>query len=111
MDSLIQLIDKALIELENFVVESKYYNGNEELIISTKKVLSLLKDELQKHPDAINERVLSAMHDVGMSTYKEFENTSVGIAIEKVIDVLYVTIPQYINMQPLRADFGKGQPI
>lgn len=111
MDSLIELIDKALIELESFVAASKYYSGNEELIISTKKVLSLLKDELQKHSNAINERVLRAMHDVGMSAYKEFENTSVGIAIENIIDVLYVTIPQYKNMQPLRADFGKGQPI
>ena len=111
MENLIGLIDISLIELENFVLKSKFYSGNEETITSTKKVLLLLKDEFKNNPTNINQRVLRAMHDLGMSAYKEFENTSLGLAIENIIDVLYDTIPYYKNLEPLRIDFGKGHPI
>lgn len=51
------------------------------------------------------------MHDLGMSSYKEFENTSLGQVLNKLVAALYHQIPQYKSLQPLRKDFDKGDPV
>lgn len=111
LNKLIVLIEKSLLEVDNVVDKSKYYTYDKEPIVSTKKVLALFKNELQNNPNNINERVLRAMHDVGMSAYKEFENTTLETALDNLIDILYEQIPQYRGLEPLRMDFGKGDPI
>lgn len=110
-NKLITLIDNALAETNNVVANSLNYNENEEPILSTKKVLNLLKEEVQHNPEKIHERILRAMHDIGMSAYKDFENTPLENAIGKVTEMLYNGIPQYKEIEPLRMDFGKGNPI
>ena len=111
MNKLITVIDIALTETDNLVKESNYYKEEQEPIISTKKVLNLLKNAVQSDPVQINERILRAMHDLGMSSYKEFENTSLEDAINNVTSILYRQIPYYKNLEPLREDFGKEIPI
>lgn len=111
INKLISAIDTALREIENLVKESNYYNEEEECIISTKKVLNLLKDGVQTDSIQINERILRAMHDIGMSSYRDFENTPLENAINNVTSILYKEIPYYKNLKPLRMDFGKGNPI
>lgn len=105
------LIDIALTEVDNVVTKLKYFRVDQEPIISTKKVLILLKEEILHYPEQINERVQRAMHDLGMSAYKDFENTPLQKALNNVTKLLYNEIPFYKNLEPLRMDFGKGKPI
>lgn len=111
INKLILLIDIALLEISNVIAKSKYLHDDKEPIVSTKRVLLLLKEQIQQNPENMNDRVLRAMHDLGMSTYKDFENTPLEDAITNVTRLLYNEIPYYKNLEPLRTDFGKGDPI
>lgn len=103
------LIKLVLLELENIIDEYKSYSEGDEAIQDVKKVLDLLVNELNSKK--INERVLRAMHDIGMSSYKDFENTKVEYQLNELTKELYDVIPEYKYLQPLRSDFGKGIPI
>lgn len=107
----ISLIDSSMRELDQLGLNSKYYRMDDEPILSTRNVLDLLKAEIQRDSRKINERVLRAMHDLGMSSYKDFENTPVETAIGKVTELLYRDIPYYRDLKPLLGDFGKGDPV
>ncbi len=111
LEKLISCIDIALLEADNLVKMSNFYTNNTEPIKSTKYVLKLLLDEASADYEHINDRVLRAMHDIGMSSYKDFENTPMEDALINVTTVLYNDIHDYKYMQPLRMDFGKGNPI
>lgn len=111
INNLITQIDSALIEAQNVVNKSKFLTPNSPAISSLTKVLNLLKESVLENPDRINERILRAMHDIGMSSYKDFENTPLETAIDEVIRVLYYEIPNYKFLTPLRDDFGKGDPV
>jgi hypothetical protein len=111
INKLVSLIDAALTEADNVADKSKYYSRDTEPISSTKKVLSLLKQEVINNPENISQRILRAMHDLGMATYKEFENTTLEKAINDVTEILYNELPDYKILTPLRGDFGKGDPI
>ena len=108
---LITLIDMALAEVDNFVAKSKYYRGDEDIIRDTKKALLLLKEEVRHNPEGINERVLRAMHDLGVASFKYFENAPLEKALNNVTGMLYDDIAYYKNLEPLGMDFGKGEPI
>ena len=108
---LITLIDLALVESDKLVEKSNIYHDDREPILSTKKVLTLLRAGIESFPDKINERLLRAMHDVGMSSYKDFENTPLEEALNKLTAALYYEFPEYKHLEPLRMDFGKGNPI
>ncbi|MFH1119812.1 MAG: hypothetical protein V1775_08300 [Bacteroidota bacterium] len=108
---LINLIDTALSETDNVVADSLHFKDDEEPVAGTKKVLLLLRSEIQHNPEAIHNRVLRAMHDLGMSAYKDFENTPLEDAIGNVTEFLYQEIPRYKELEPLRMDFGKGDPV
>jgi len=107
--NLIALIEIALVEADKYV--AKYYHGDEGPMISIKKALRLLKEQVHNHPENINERVLRAMADVGGISVKTYENTSLETAIGSVTEMLYYGIPHYKNLEPLRMDFDKGDPI
>ena len=111
VNELVSNIDIALIETEQLVAKSKFYTSDKEPIKSTIYVLTLLKREVEKGYENINIRVLRAMHDLGMSSYKDFENTPLEEALNNVVSVLYNDIPGYKKLEPLRMDFGKGDPI
>jgi len=110
-NKLIALINIALIETNNFVIESKYFQGDEEIIVNTKKALNLLRQEVEHQPNNINKRVLRALHDIGVASFKYFENWPLEDAINNVTEMLYNEIPEYKDLRPLRMDFGKGNPI
>ena len=73
INELIDAIDLALAEADNFV--NKYCHGDDEPVINTKKALFLLKNEIKRNSGSINERVLRAMHDIGATSVKSYENT------------------------------------
>lgn len=110
-DKLIALINVALSERDNLIAESKYYKGHENIIIEIKTALDLLKLEVLSNSDNINERVLRAMHDLGIASFKFFENWPLEQAINNITETLYCEIPNYKNLAPLGEDFGKGNPI
>ncbi len=51
------------------------------------------------------------MHDTGMASFKEYEDSPLEDAINAVTEMLYYSIPLYKNLEPLRNEFGKGDPI
>jgi hypothetical protein len=108
-NKLLGLIDIAIEEADNYAV--KYFHEDKERMTDTKKALFLLREEVQNHPENINKRVLRAMHDTGMASFKEYENSPLEDAINAVTEMLYYSIPYYKNLEPLRNEFGKGDPI
>lgn len=108
---LLELIKNALNVLDSLSIQFKMYGKETESYKSTFKVLSLLRKEVEQNSENINERILRAMHDIGMSSYKEFENTEMETAINNITSVLYNEIPHYKTLKPLRMDFGKEYPI
>lgn len=105
------MIEDAVDAVDKRAIEYKQYNTESEPISSTKKVLSLLKAEVENDPQQISEIIFRAMHDVGMSSYIDFENTPVEKAIDDIITFLYEEVPIYKRLEPLRTNFGKGNPI
>ncbi len=106
---LLNLIDVALAQSNEYTVE--YYGGNKRFLADTEKVLNLLRAELEEHPNNINERVLRAMHDVGVSAVKEYDPSNFSDTIGEIISILYHNIEIYKKLEPLRMDFGKQYPI
>ena len=104
-NKLIFLIDKVLIETNSYV--KKYCNADTTSILGTQKVLHVLKKNIEAHPKNIEEEVLRAMHDVGMSSYKEFENTPLEEAINNVTEWLFLNIPEYRKLNSLGIDFER----
>lgn len=102
------LIENALAEAE---VYSLSHASGQGAIADAKKVLLLLNEAIKNDPSNISVRVLRAMHDVGMSAFKDFENTQLENALDNVTTMLYNEIPFYKVLDPLRGDFGKGNPI
>lgn len=111
VEKLLILIDRTLQETDNVLSQSQFLKEDSEPIVSTRKVLYLFRQEILQNVNGINERVLRAMHDVGMSAYRVFENTPLEDTIYALTSALYEEIPQYKNLEPLRMDFGKGDPI
>lgn len=107
---LILVVEKALSELEKISGTSAYFRADGKPIVSIRMVLLLLKEEIINNPERINPRVLRAMHDVGMSSYKDFEHTPVEKALNNVTDILYDEFPGYKSLSPLGIDFGKKVP-
>ena len=106
----IRLIDNIAAALAA-VVKDGLFQPDDEPITSAGKVINLLKIELIRHPQQINERVLRSTIDVSVSSYKDFENTPVETAIDALIEWLYYTLPGYKDMEPLREEFDTGEPI
>lgn len=105
------LIDNTLLALDKFVSKSQIYSIEKEPISDMKKVLNLLKLEVHKNPNKINERVLRATRDVGGILSKQFEETDLIDPFYEVIDFLNIEIKSYKDLEPLRLDFGKENPI
>ena len=97
INKLIEYIDNALNEIKILVDVSSYYAGNKEPIKSINLILLLLKSEAEKNGYDINTRVLRATHDLGMSSYKDFENTALEAAINKLTALLYTELPDIKN--------------
>lgn len=108
---LILMIDNAFKELDAITDTIEYFRSGSKPIVDTKKMLSLLKQEALSNPENINQRILRAMHDIGASSYKDFEYTPVEKALNNVTEILYNEYPGYKNLTPLGMDFGKGNPI
>jgi len=108
-DKLINFIDTALKEADNFVTQ--FYKGDKKPMLSTYKVLFLLRSEVKNNPNNINRRVLCAMHDISAISVKAYENTDLDTAIMSIVSVLYNDILEFRHLEPLGMDFGKGNPI
>lgn len=104
---LLKLINRCLLATTEFT--RKYYKSNS--MPDTLKILNEFKKEISKNPENINERILRGCHDLGMSSYKVYENSTLETAIDDLISELWNTIPRYRKLKPLGKDFGKGDPI
>jgi hypothetical protein len=50
---------------------------------------------VENNPHEINKIILRSMRDVGMSAYKDFENTSLEKAIDDLTEFLYKEVIEY----------------
>jgi hypothetical protein len=106
--NIIASIDDALSDLNTFELS---YPKSIAAVSDAKTVLNLLKKKITINAEDINVRILRAMQDIGMSAYKDFENSAVEVSILKVTGHLYRELPIYRTLEPLRGEFGKGFPI
>ncbi len=104
-DKIIFLLKNAIIETRNYADNNR--DENQTSVLNTQKVFQRLKEEIEFNIDNVEEDVLRAMHDVGMSSYKEFENTRLEGIINNITEWLYLNISSYKNLKPLNADFKK----
>jgi len=111
VDKLMPLIDIALKEVNNIVNNSSYLTFEHFQIKKTIKILELLKVAIEENPSLINERVLRGAHDLGMYSFKYFENTPLEEVLCCITQILYDEIPHFKNLEPLGLDFGKKNPI
>ena len=81
------------------------------MIRETTHILHLLKEAVEKDSRHINERILRGGHDLGMASFKYFENTELEEALCAVTEVLYNEYPEYKNLEPLGLDYGQGDPV
>lgn len=102
---IIHLLNEAVKSSDSYL-EQYYYEDNQS-VLDTKKVLLRLKNEIENNPAKVDETILRAMHDVGISSYKEFENTPLEKTINEVTEWLYENIPSYKNLSPLGSDFER----
>lgn len=105
------LIDIALVEIQEYAVKSKIDSIDEAPISKFIKVLRLLKIEAENNPNQINERVLRAIRDVGGIIVKSYDDASFEEPFFKVFSFLSKEITYFDNLEPLRNDFGRGDPI
>jgi len=105
LDEFIILIDKTLFELDKLSIGSKMYHKISESYQHTFKVLNYLKKEMLESYPKIDNELLRAMHDIGMSSYKDFENTPLEDLITNISVFLYEAFPNYKNLNPLRGNF------
>jgi hypothetical protein len=108
-EEIISLIEIAKKDADSYI--EKYYHGNDKDMINTKKALNYLKVELLNNPNEINERVLRAMHDMGVAAVKMYYDSPLESSLSNLIDKLSREIPEYKKLKPLGLDFGKGDPI
>lgn len=106
-----ELIDIALSEIDILVFDSTFYTNERESIVDTRKVLTLLKEAIKHNPNKINERILRAMHNIGILSYRDFENTPLEDTLGEITEQLYYAFPCYKDLEPLGTDFGEGNPI
>lgn len=74
-------------------------------------ILRLFKKELLNNPWWINRRVKRSIVNLGMSAYKDFENTPVETKINELIEAADGVVFCYIFLRPLGEDFGTKDPI
>ena len=106
-----EIIENTLNIAHDMISKSEHYRVSKEPMASVIIVLRFLKGELKRDPNNINKRVLRAMHDIGATAVKVFENTPLDDGIEEVTGYLYQHLKGYKELEPLRMDFGKGKPI
>lgn len=51
------------------------------------------------------------MLEIGATCVRSYENTPLDEAIEKVTSIIYDEISRYRNLEPLRMEFGKEDPL
>ena len=73
--------------------------------------LEALQGELDKPLCEIQIRVLRATHDMGAMAVRAYEDTPLEKSISGITYLFYDAIPFYKDLEPLRMDYGKGDPI
>jgi hypothetical protein len=104
----------SLIEETEFEINKlkPYANGGDiSAIEDACLILSLFKRELLNNPWWINRRVKRSIVNLGMSAYKDFENTPVETKINELIEAADGVVFCYIFLCPLGEDFGTKDPI
>ena len=97
---------KIIIFIEKAIADAKEMSAKDNSsAMETIKVLQLLLTEVKFNLPNIRKDVLRAMHDVGLSSFKEFENTPLEEAINNITEWLFLAIPQYKRLTPLGSDF------
>jgi hypothetical protein len=107
VENLILLIDKALNDLQVVVSETPTWTYDKDPVKRTFALLTRLKKDARGGLSKIDEKVLRATHNLGVSSFKDFENTPLEDSILEVTAFLRRNIPKYNGLKLLDWNFGK----
>ena len=106
---IIASVDTAVKAIEQYV--QKYDLSESQLVTADIKVLLLIKAEIIKNPNNINERLLRGFKDVCTTMAIQFEEYDFFDPIFEIYHEFDNNIPKFKKLELLRMDFGKGDPI
>ena len=107
---IIKLIKNAQGETSSVVSNSAYLHNESSEIVRTRKILELLLKSVEKN-EVLNERLQRAVCDLGMFSFKYFENTDLEEALNNVSSFFYDKYSAIERLNPLGHEFGEGDPI
>lgn len=109
MRELLNNVNQALKEVEDFCSQNKDFS-DDWTIKDIKKVLTLFKEELTKEEN-VDIRLLRAVKDIYVVSFRNFNDTGIHRSIENLDDKLRTLFRHYEKLEALGMDFGKGNPI
>jgi hypothetical protein len=109
MRDLIENIEIALEELKNFKRSNNIASDDWSTNV-TEKVLCLIKENLEKG-ESLDQRLLRAMKDIYVVSFRNFDGTKLYEAIDCIDSQLSTLFKNYQSLEPLGIDFGKSDPI
>lgn len=109
MNELLNKIQNAIDSLECYIDEN-HVSRNSWPYKDIGHVLNLYKNKITENKE-IETRLLRAMKDVFVVSYRNFEGTNLHTKINSIDDELRDIFKNYIVLEPLGLEFGKGDPI
>lgn len=109
-NTLLDLINLAISGLDKYV--NDYQNGNiKDTEADLKNIFIVFYKDVDLNYPRINERLLRGWHDLGFISVRDYSDTDLGIAMDKIYAFLRINIPQFRNVSKLGMEWGKGDPI
>jgi len=109
MMNLINYIENVLSALDEY--EIKYNISSDNWTTNVIRKVMIAFKESEKIEENLNIRLLRAMKDVYVVSFRNFEGTELHNTIKKINNQLSLLYKSYNDLEPLGMDFGKGNPI
>lgn len=109
MRDLIENIEIGLKELNNYK-RSNNIASDEWSTKVTEQVLRSIRESIEKG-GKVNHRLLRAMKDIYVVSFRNFDGTKLHEAIDCIDSQLSTLFKNYQSLEPLGMDFGKGDPV
>lgn len=107
-EEVIAYIDSALLELNLYIDK---YQRDKESFSKFFVVLSTVKDELNSFSEIRNIRLLRGVKDLCTNCVRNYESEKFCDILIAISEIFAKEIPGYSELELLRMDFGKGDPI
>jgi hypothetical protein len=109
MKELLYPLNRSLEALSEYVAKNNF-SFNKYPYKEVLQVLTLIKEKVI-HGEQLHTRILRAMKDVYVITFRNFKGTPLYDEIDNLDNCLIALVKDYEKLEPLGMDFGKGNPI